>query len=72
MKELLRFLTKFSPHWYEIGINLGLQQEALDVIKLNNPLEYRDCFRIMLQKWLQVDTYADWKTLELAITNATS
>ena len=71
MKELTKFLTRFCPLWVEIGLKLGLRQTLLDVIKLDNPLKHRDCFRITLQKWLEQNTRADWKTLELAITNAT-
>ena len=71
MKELTRFLTTFCPLWIEIGLNLGLKETLLDVIKLDNPQKHRDCFRITLQRWLEQNTRADWKTLELAITNAT-
>jgi len=70
MKELSRFLTKFCPHWNDIGINLGLKQTVLDVIKLDNYMKHRECFRVTLQKWLEQNVHADWKTLELAITNA--
>lgn len=70
MKELTRFLTKHCPLWMEIGLKLGLKQSVLDVIKLDNYMKHRDCFRITLQKWLEQNVHADWKTLELAITNA--
>ena len=70
MKELTRFLTKYCPLWVEIGLNLGLRQTLLDVIKLDHPLNTRDCFRVTLQKWLEQNVHANWKTLELAITNA--
>ena len=71
MKELTRFLTRFCPLWVEIGLKLGLRQALLDVIKLDNPQRHRDCFRITLQNWLELNRGGDWKTLELAITNAT-
>ena len=70
MKECTRFLTQHCPHWYEIGLKLGLRQALLDVIKLDNYMKHRDCFRITIQKWLEQNVNADWKTLELAITNA--
>ena len=70
MKECTRFLTQHCPQWYEIGLNLGLRQALLEVIKLDNYMKTRDCFRITIQKWLEQNVNADWKTLELAITNA--
>ena len=68
MKEFIIFLTTFSPHWKEIGLQLGLKETLLDVINLDNPL-VRDRFRVTLQRWLEQNPHADWKTLELAITN---
>ena len=70
MKDLIKLLTKYCPLWNDIGIKLGLKQTVLDVIRLDNYMRHRDCFRITLQRWLEQNTHADWKTLELAITNA--
>ena len=69
IKECTRFLTKYCPKWYEIGLKLGLKATLLDVIKLDNYMKHRDCLRVTLQKWLSQYPHADWKGLELAITN---
>ena len=66
----MRFITRYTPLWYEIGIKLGLKTALLDVIKLDHYMKHRECFRVTLQKWLEQNSRADWKTLELAITNA--
>ena len=69
IKECTRFLTKYCPKWYEIGLKLGLKATLLDVIKLDHYMKYRECFMVTLQNWLKQNPHADWKGLELAITN---
>jgi len=69
--ELNRFLTKYCTLWRPIGLKLGLQTCVLDMVKSSHHTEPRECFRVTLQKWLQLDgDNATWQTLELAITNA--
>ena len=35
-----------------------------------NPMQDRECFRVTLEKWLQLNVGVTWANLELAITNA--
>ena len=58
----------------EIGIELGLKSEVLDIIKANHEFhseKYTKCFQQMLHKWLQSKPNATWKELEVALANVT-
>ena len=71
MRDLNRYVAnKYAPNWYDIGLELGLELDVLDVIKSDHPQESVMCFRKTLDKWLQLNTDATWRTLEVAITNA--
>ena len=69
-REYLRFLTTYCVDWKAIGLQLGLEQAALNVIGANNRDRNRECLRLTLESWLQMDIHATWSKLELAITNA--
>ena len=71
MKELNRYVTwKHAIDWYDIGIELGLELEVLDIIKKDNPQQSATCFQKTLNMWLQLNSdNATWKTLEVALTN---
>jgi len=70
MSELNKYLIKYCGLWRAIGLKLGLKDDLLDVIENENSKQHKECFRIMLQKWLIQDVQPTWNTLELAITNA--
>jgi len=70
MGELNKYLVKYCGLWRAIGLKLGLKDIVLDVIENENSKQHKECFRIMLQKWLIQDVQTTWNTLELAITNA--
>ena len=69
-REYLRFLTTYCVDWKAIGLQLGLRQAALNVIGADNHNHNRECLRLTLESWLQLDIHATWSKLELAITNA--
>ena len=70
MKDLNRYVTrKYASDWLEIGIELGLDLDVLNIIESDNPLKCVACLRNTLDKWLKFYTDATWKTLEIAITN---
>ena len=71
MKNLNRYVTKkYTTDWYDIGIELGLELDVLDIIKKDNPQQSVPCFQKTLDKWLKLNTdAATWKTLEIALTN---
>ena len=71
MRDLNRYVTrKYATDWYNIGIELGLELDVLNIIKKDNPQECVACFQNTLDKWLKLNTDdATWKTLEVALTN---
>ena len=69
MKDLNRYVTwKYAINWYDIGIELGLMANVLDIIEKNNHQQNEICFRKTLTEWLNTDN-ATWKALEVALTN---
>ena len=71
MKELNRYVTKkYATDWCDVGIELDLELELLDIIKKDNPQQSVTCFQKTLDKWLKLNgDDATWKTLEVALTN---
>lgn len=69
-KELNRILADYCEHWNAIGLHLDLRRPILKTIARDHPMDERECFRVTLDRWLEMDTNASWSTLELAITNA--
>ena len=70
MKDLNRYVTrKYASDWLDIGIELELDLDVLNIIESDNPQKCVACLRNTLDKWLKFNTDATWKTLEIAITN---
>ena len=70
MLELNRYvLYKHAYKWKNIGIELGLEFDALGEIECENLHDSIHCFQKMLNKWLKTIPYPTWSTLEVAITN---
>ena len=71
MRDLNRYVTtKYATDWYNIGIELYIHPDALDIIKQENPQQIVSCFQNTLQQWLKINTDdTTWRTLELALTN---
>ena len=71
MRDLNRYVTrKYANDWEDIGIELGLDLDVLNIIARNNLLQSIACLRETLDKWLKLNTDdATWKTLEVALTN---
>ena len=69
-KDYQKFLIEYCLEWQSIGLQLGLKQALLNVIEADHRNQHRECLRLTLENWLQMDTKATWSKLELAITNA--
>ena len=68
-KDLNRFLTDYCKHWRATGLQLGLKSSVLDQVEADYHT-LSECFRVTLEKWLQLNVGVTWANLELAITNA--
>ena len=71
MKDLNRYvIRKYATEWHDIGIELGLDLDVLDIIEKDNPQQSVICFQKTLDKWLKLNAdNATWKSLEVALTN---
>jgi len=55
-----------SAKWKDIGLNLGISKNSLDIIKTNNPLNCEHCMSEMLAKWLRKEnakSNPSWRSL---------
>ena len=68
-RDLQRFLTDYCEHWRATGLQLGLKASVLNQVETDHHT-VRECFRVTLGKWLQLNVGVTWGNLELAITNA--
>ena len=71
MRDLNRYVTmKYATDWYNIGIELRLELDVLDITENDHSQKCVICFQKTLDKWLKLNTDgATWKTLEVALTN---
>ena len=51
MRELV--LLKVSMQWFDIGLQLGLDESELMAIEYNNPRDLKACVRNMFSQWLR-------------------
>ena len=69
MRDLNRYVKKYAPDWKDIGLELGLELDVLNIIETNDQQQAVNCLQIMLNKWLKSTHNATWKKLEVALTN---
>ena len=53
--------------WHHLGLKLGVPEDELRAIRLNNPVDLNACKREMLSRWLQRDIQAMYTKLEDAL-----
>ena len=61
------FIEKYATEWRNIGLELNLTSENLDIIEADCPTKVRDRCRTMLKAWLQNDSEASWEKLLNAV-----
>ena len=73
VSDLGKLLSEYSKHqvdWYDIGLQLGIDKHALDVIKHDYQNKAGGCFREMLAYWLENNQSATKSRLQRAIEDA--
>ena len=61
---------KYAARWKDLGVELKIPMEVLDVIKLNNVNHLshnQQCCKDMLRKWMQMTSKPTWNILQNAI-----
>jgi len=69
MKDINRYVKKYAANWRDIGLELGLEDNALEIIKKDNPQQSVTCLQGTWRAWLKEFPDATWKKLEVALTN---
>ena len=71
MRDLNRYVVrKYAFIWKDIGIELGLPIDMLNFINEDYPKDSVGCFLGVLDRWLKLTPNATWRSLEIALTNA--
>ena len=70
MGDISRYVTvTYAVAWKDIGIELGLELLILTGIERDHSLQNTVCFQVMIEKWIESNINATWRTLEVALTN---
>ena len=68
MVPLLKDLVLVQvAEWYDLGLQLGVEDEELDVIKGNNTRNLRACKREMFRAWLRIAANPSYQQLVEAL-----
>ena len=72
MKDLNSYVTEiYATKWKNIGIELGLNLEVMNIIETDHHNQCVVSFQKTLNKWLKKFPGATWRALEVALTNVT-
>ena len=71
LKNAYEDLIKISHKWYDLGLQLGVEEGTLENIKSDNHENSQNCLRGMLSTWLKVDPKPMWDTLCTALRSRT-
>ena len=70
MRDINRYTKRHATDWKDIGLELGLQFEILNIIEKDHSPCCVTCFQSMINCWLNSATEnATWEALEVALTN---
>lgn len=68
LRQAFHILLPLASEWQSIGVLLGIPQEDLRIIQLDNPHSTRNCLSNMLNKWLNHhDPLPTWSALAEAV-----
>ncbi len=68
LKKVRNYLWEVRTKWFDIGIELNLKPDQLDVIKCDHS-NVQDCYTQMLREWLaQIDPLPTWSALVVALS----
>ena len=50
-------------NWFDLGLQLNISEDNLNIIKQNNPNDTKACRREMFSAWLEIDPDASYRQL---------
>ena len=71
LKNVYEDLINISHQWYDLGLQLELEEGTLETIKLDNNENAQHCLRKVLSTWLKIDPRPSWQTLCGALRSRT-
>ena len=71
LKNVYEDLIDISHKWYDLGLQLELEEGTLENIKSDNPESAQHCLREMLSTWLKNERRPTWQTLCAALRSRT-
>ena len=69
-KDVSNKVWKARASWYNLGIQLGVDIDQLDIINKENPNNIESCFREMIKLWLKQE-HPNWKDMISALIHET-
>ena len=63
------FIKKYAIKWRNIGLELNIASEALEIVNVDYPKVQERC-QAMLKEWLQTDLESSWEKLLYAVEAA--
>ena len=71
LKDVYEDIVGISHKWYDLGLQLEVEEGTLKTIKSDNPGNSQDCLREMLSTWLKIDPRPTWHALCAALRSRT-
>jgi len=71
-KDLIKYAKKIATKWKNVGFELGLQPEDIDIIAVDNPTSCEEACKSMLLKWYRKNSQPTFGMLLRAIDNCKS
>ena len=71
LKNVYEDLINISHQWYDLGLQLELEEGRLETIKSDNHENAQHCLRKVLSTWLKIDPRPSWQTLCGALRSRT-
>jgi len=65
----MHVVSNYAAGWKDIGMELGLSFDMMEIVEKDHPHEIVACFREVLSKWLKTAPTPTWSTLEVALSN---
>ena len=73
MKDINNYVViKCAANWRQLGENLDIDEDFLNIIEKDNPNRCENCCSKMLGDWLDSNVNASWKILLDAVSKTTS
>ena len=68
LASLMNYVGHLEHKWKDVGIELGLEPDVLDGIRVTKPCDPNGCMTMVFAKWQQIMTKPyTWQTILVAL-----